>query len=70
MIKYLQKLNRTLIENLVQETLQSTNRSLFNLSLKQLSNPTNPKIIYSNYQKSFNDTLIRLYKEQVRWKDY
>ena len=65
MIKYLRKLDRTLIENLLEETLPAANPLLYNLTLKQLTNPSNPILVYSNYQHSFNQTLIRLYKEQV-----
>lgn len=65
MIKYLRKINRTLIENLLEETIQSNNPVLYNVSLKQLMNPNNPILVYSNYQDSFNETLIRFYKEQV-----
>ncbi len=87
MIKYLRKMNLSLIENLVSETVKTKNyqirtdqsdhddyierkfeqidQTLYNISLKQLNNPMNPIIIYSNYRKLFNKTLIRIYKEQV-----
>ncbi|CAF4283111.1 unnamed protein product, partial [Rotaria sordida] len=39
---------------------------LYKISNKQLKNRLNPIIIYSNYRKSFNRTLERIYKEQIQ----
>lgn len=41
------------------------NVTLYKISVKQLKNQLNPIITYSNYRKSFNKTLARMYKEQV-----
>jgi hypothetical protein len=87
MIKYIRKLNISLIENLVLDTVQTIdykiendqsdqndyinrkfdniNQNLYDINIKQLNNPINPIIIYSNYRKLFNKTLARIYKEQV-----
>ncbi|CAF0819815.1 unnamed protein product [Rotaria sp. Silwood1] len=42
------------------------NITLNKISRKQLSNLTNPIIIYSNYRKLFNKTLQKYYKEQIK----
>lgn len=90
MIKYVRKVNRNLIDNLINETLRTSdyklendqsdqedniesksgqiNLTLYKITMRQLKNHLNPTIIYSNYRKSFNRTLERIYKEQVSFK--
>jgi hypothetical protein len=87
MIKHLIQTNKSLIQNLIHETIRTIgykiendqsdhedyidskiskiNKNLSQISIKQLNNPTNPIIIYSNYRKLFNKTLEKYYKEQV-----
>ncbi|CAF4769865.1 unnamed protein product, partial [Rotaria socialis] len=87
MIKYIRKVNRSLIDHLINETLRTSdyrlendqedqedniesklgeiNLSLYKITTKQLKNQLIPTIIYSNYRKSFNRTLERIYKEQI-----
>ncbi|CAF4523040.1 unnamed protein product, partial [Rotaria sp. Silwood2] len=88
MIKYVQKINKTFITNLISDTvrtidykiendqsdhdgyvekkLDKINLTLYKISNKQLKNRLNPVITYSNYRKSFNRTLERIYKEQIQ----
>ena len=88
MIKYLRKINVTLIEQLVWDTVKTIdydssndqsdqedyiqrkfgviNQTLYEISVRQLSNRNYPKIVYSNYRKLFNKTLIKVYREQVK----
>ncbi|CAF4881176.1 unnamed protein product [Rotaria sp. Silwood1] len=88
MIKYIRKINKTFIDNLISDTvrtinykiendqsdhdgyvekkLDQINLTLYKISNKQLKNRLNPVIIYSNYRKSFNRTLERIYKEQIQ----
>ncbi|CAF1239448.1 unnamed protein product [Rotaria magnacalcarata] len=87
MIKYIRKVNKTLIDNLINETLRRSdyklendqsdqedniesnsgeiNLNLYKITMKQLKTRLTPTIIYSNYRKSFNRTLERIYKEQI-----
>ena len=52
-------------DDYIERKFEQINQNLYDISLKQLTNPTNTIIIYSNYRKLFNRTLIRIYKEQV-----
>jgi hypothetical protein len=52
-------------EDYIDRKTNKINRTLSKISFKQLNNPTNPLIIYSNYRKLFNKTLEKYYKEQV-----
>ncbi|CAF4038140.1 unnamed protein product, partial [Rotaria sordida] len=50
----------------IDKKLDQINLTLYKISNKQLKNRLNPIIIYSNYRKSFNRTLERIYKEQIQ----
>ncbi|CAF1205155.1 unnamed protein product, partial [Rotaria sordida] len=50
----------------IEKKLDQINLTLYKISNKQLKNRLNPIIIYSNYRKSFNRTLERIYKEQIQ----
>jgi len=87
MIKHIRKINMTLIDNLISDTVQTINykiendqsdqydyierkfdkinSTIYKISNKQLKTPGDPLIVYSNYRKSFNKTLEKVYKEQV-----
>jgi hypothetical protein len=52
-------------EDYIDPKSSKINKTLHKLSIKQLINPTNPIIVYSNYRKLFNKTLEKYYKEQV-----
>ncbi|UJR19779.1 hypothetical protein I4U23_022913 [Adineta vaga] len=65
MIKYLRNINASLIETIVLKTVRKNNSILYKTSMTQLNHPLNPKLIYSNYDKFFNSTLEKLYKQQI-----
>jgi hypothetical protein len=52
-------------DDYIERKFEQINQTLYNISVQQLTNPINPIIIYSNYRKLFNKTLMRIYKEQV-----
>ena len=69
-VNYNWQLDQSDHEDYIDRKLDKINRTLSRSALKQLNNPKDPKIIFSNYRKLFNKTLDKYYREQVRLIDF
>ena len=61
-INYTFQTDRSDHDDYIQGKSEPINQTLYKICIKQLEIPN---IVYSNYRKCFNKTLIRIYKEQV-----
>ena len=52
-------------EDFIDRDVGTIHPGLLRKCVKQLKDPYQPMIVYSNYRKSFNRTLKKIYQEQV-----